>query len=620
MAKVSITDALRMGLEQHQAGHFAAAEAVYRKVLVHDPNNADAMHLLGFLLRQTGRVRTGIDLLQRAVHARPHIAQFHNHLGQALRDLGRGEEAVEAFRTAIQLDPNYAEAHNNLGSALHDQRHFPQAIVAFKKAIALAPQLPDAHSNLGNALLDLGRVDEAAGACRQAIRLNPNFVEAHVNFGNILCEQGLVEEGIEQYWQATKLSPQYQIAWDNLLFTMHMSPRYDAAALLEEHRNWFQTCAQGLAQNVAAHGNDRCPDRRLRVGYVSTDFRDHPVGRFLLPLLANHDREKFEVVCFADGEMVDDYTHRLRQHASAWHVTSQKTDGELYDLVRSERIDVLVDLRVHSSPNRLMVFARKPAPVQVSYLAYPGTTGLPTVDYRLTDAFLDPEGSEAFYTEQSLRLGGTYWCYEAHPQTPEVGALPAMRRGMITFGCLNSFAKVSGPALELWSEVLKAVPRSALLLYAPAGAHRERVKNLFSQRGVDGNRIDFMARQPLADYLRAYERVDIALDPLPFNGGTTTCDALWMGVPVVTLVGQTAVGREGASILNHAGLAEFVAATPEQYVGIAKRWAEDVEGLAGLRALMRERLRKSALLDQKSYAREIEGAYRTAWRRWCAKA
>lgn len=620
MAKLSTLDALKLALEHHKAGNFAAAEQIYRKVLVHDTNSADAMHLLGVLLRQTGRVRTGIDLLRRAVDINPNLAQFHNHLGQAQRDLGHTDQAADTFRAALHLDPNYAEAHNNLGAALHDLRQLPQSVASFRKAIALAPDQPDAHNNLGNVLLDIGRVDEAAGECRAAIRLNPNFAEAHNNLGNALCEQGLVDEGIDHYRQATMLAPDFQIAWGNYLFKLHMSDRYDPAALLEEHRKWDQQCAQPVGRSVAAHTNARDPNRPLRIGYVSPDFRDHPVGRFLLPLLANHDRENFQTICFADGSIFDDYSHRLRAHAATWHVTSSKDDGELADLVRHERIDILVDLRAHSSPNRLLVFARKPAPVQITYLAYPGTTALSAMDYRLTDELLDPAGNESFYTEQSLSLAGTYWCYEPHPATPDVAPLPVShsKNGAITFGCLNAFPKISDLTLDLWRELLLAIPNGLLLLHAFAGAHRDRVKNHFAQAGINPHRIDFVGKQSFADYLKTYDRIDIALDPFPFNGGTTTCDALWMGVPVVTLAGQTAVQREGVSILTRAGFSEWIARTRADYVSIAQALAGDIQKLTVIRTSMRQKLSSSPLMDPTAYARGVERAYRDAWQRWCA--
>jgi predicted O-linked N-acetylglucosamine transferase (SPINDLY family) len=619
MAKLSTVDALKLALDHHKAGNFVAAEQIYRKVLVHDTNNADALHLLGVLLRQTGHVRTGIDLLRRAVDANPNIAQFRNHLGEAMRDMGQADEAADTFRAAIQMAPNYAEAHNNLGSVLHDLRQLPQSVAAFRKAIALTPDLPDFHSNLGNVLLDLGRVDEAAGECRAAIRLNPNFVEAHNNLGNALAEQGLVDEALDHYRTAATLVPSFQIAWANFLFKMQMSDRYDGAAILEEHRNWNQQCAQPLSQNIAPHTNSREPERRLRIGYVSQDFRDHPVGRFLLPLLANHDREQFEPICFADGVTFDDYTHRLRAHTAGWHVTSLMNDAELADLVRHEHIDILVDLRVHSSPNRLLVFARKPAPVQMTYLGYPGTTALATMDYRLTDELLDPPGNDAFYTEQSIRLTGTYWCYEPHPTTPDIAPLPAARAhgNAVTFGCLNAFGKMSPSALALWRDLLVAIPNSTLLLHALAGSHRDRVKNEFAQGGVDPRRIDFVGKQSFTDYLHTYGRIDIALDPFPFNGGTTTCDALWMGCPVVTLAGQIAVAREGVSILTRAGFPKWVANSREQYVAVAKALAQDHDQLSTIRASMRPALASSPLMDRKAYARGVEQAYRSAWQQWC---
>ena len=639
MAKLSTLDALRLALEHHKAGNLPAAEQVYRKVLVHDPNNADALHLLGYLLRETGRVRTGIDLLVRAVEKNPNIAQFHNHLGQALRDLGRAEEAVESFRTAIGLDPNYAEAHNNLGSALHDLRLIPQAVTSFRKAIALAPEMPDAHGNLGSALLDLARVDEAAGACREAIRANPNFAPAYNNLANCLCEQGLADDAIAEYRKAIAAGPWFQIAWSNFLFTLHTSTKYDGRAILNEHKEWAKLCASPFAAAAHIFANERNPDRKLKIGYVSPDFRDHPVGRFLLPLLEHHDRAQFEIHCFADVLVNDDYTNRLRAHADAtgggWHVTATLNDNELADLVRHHHIDLLIDLRLHSSPNRLLVFARKPAPVQISYLGYPGTTGLTTMDYRLTDAYLDPpspslsgrgqgEGASNdrtafFYTEQSLRLPGPYWCYQPHASSPEVAPLPAEKNGFVTFGCLNGFTKVSPLAVDLWRQILLANPTSRLLLQALPGSHRDRLRNQFAQHQIDPNRLDFIGKLSFPDYLAAYARIDLALDTLPFPGGVTTCDALWMGVPTITLAGQTATQRSGVSILTAATLPEFIANSPADYVRIATTWSHDIARLSSLRAQLRRKLAASTLMDATAYAHRIEQTYRQAWRNFCAR-
>jgi predicted O-linked N-acetylglucosamine transferase (SPINDLY family) len=357
------------------------------------------------------------------------------------------------------------------------------------------------------------------------------------------------------------------------------------------------------------------------VGYVSPDLRKHPVGFFLLPLLEAHDRQLFDLSCYTDVRFPDELTRRLQSHVTNWRSTTGVPDAEVAAQIREDRIDILVDLAMHSAGNRLRVFARKPAPVQVTYLAYCSTTGLDAIDWRITDPFLDPPGeSDAAYAERSMRLlHSCYWCYQPPIDTDcaEVGPVPALGTGRLTFGCLNDFSKIGRPLLETWCWLLATLPRSQLLLHAPAGSARDRARDVFSQAGVDPDRLQFIDRVPLAQYLAAYRNIDVALDTFPFGGGRTTCDALWMGVPVVSLTGGTSVGRGGTSILSNLGLSELVAKTAEDYVAIAARLGTDLPRLAQLRSGMRERMERSPLMDRSGFARAIEAAYCQMWREYC---
>jgi predicted O-linked N-acetylglucosamine transferase (SPINDLY family) len=376
-----------------------------------------------------------------------------------------------------------------------------------------------------------------------------------------------------------------------------------------------------LAKLIEPHLNDRSPQRRLRIGYVSPDFRFHPVGRFLLPLLETHDRGNFEIFCYASVDVPDALTDRCRAYTDAWRDVRDLSDEQLAQVVRRDRIDVLVDLTMHMAQNRLLLFARKPAPVQVTYLAYCGTTGLETMDYRLTDPHLDPPGGdERFYSERSVRLPETYWCYRPTIETPPVNPLPALAAGHVRFGSLNNFCKATPPTLAAWGRLLQAVPVSRLLLSARAGSHRDRVRGLLGEQGVASERVDFVDIQPVAEYFALYQQIDVALDPFPYGGGTTSCDALWMGVPVVSLAGQTAVGRGGLSILTNVGLPDLAARDAGHYVQVAAELAQDLPRLSDLRATLRERMRNSPLMDAPRFARSVEAAYREMWRRWCHRA
>ena len=392
-------------------------------------------------------------------------------------------------------------------------------------------------------------------------------------------------------------------------------------------RRWGKNRAVGTGSTpnpwrsfIQPHGNDRSALRRLKIGYVSPNFRDHVVGRNLLPLFREHDRRQFEFVCYADVPRHDELTNRFQSHADAWRDTAGLTDVQLAQRIREDGIDILVDLTLHMAHNRLLVFARKPAPVQVTFAGYPGTTGLSTIDYRLTDPYLDPPDlCDRYYAEQSIRLPDCFWCYDPLDSDAAVNGLPAAEKGYVTFGCLNNFCKVNPPILKIWAQILKAVDRSRLTLLAGEGTHRQCALDLLAEAGVAGDRVTFVAHQPRPQYLRYYHAIDIGLDTVPYNGHTTSLDSFWMGVPVVTLTGPTVVGRAGLCQLMNLGLPELIGSSPEQYVRVAAELAQDLPRLGNLRGSLRQRMQSSPLMDAPRFARSIEAAYREMWRRWCAK-
>jgi predicted O-linked N-acetylglucosamine transferase (SPINDLY family) len=400
--------------------------------------------------------------------------------------------------------------------------------------------------------------------------------------------------------------------------TLHFHPDYDAQAILAEHWLWAERHAAPLACEIRPHANARTPERRLRVGFVSPDLRDHPVGRLLRPLFTHHDRRGMEFLVYSDVRRRDAISELLASHVDVWHNIIRQSDAEVAERIRHDRVDILVDLALHTAQNRMLVFARKPAPVQVTMLGLPATTGLPTMDYRLTDPYLDPPGLyDAHYSEQSIRLPHCFWNFQPPPNSPPVTALPALRDGFVTFGCLAQFAKISRPALELWVKILQAMPDARLVLLAAPGSHRDAMRERFEQGGISGSRITFLPWADQNAYFARYGDLDLCLDSFPYNGHTTTIDALWMGVPVITLAGRTAVGRGGVSILSNVGLTELIAATPEHYVALAVAWASDLARLAGVRAELRPRMEASPLLDGRQYTADVEAALRTMWKSWC---
>jgi protein O-GlcNAc transferase len=596
-------------------GQAEEALAAYRRAVALRGDSAAAHNNLGNALRDVGRLEEAAASFARAAALRPDFALGHQRLGDALAEMGRAAEAIAAYRRAIALKADYSEAWNNLGLVLRSAGQTGEAAAAFARAAALRPDFAEAFSNLGMVLRDAGKLDEAIAACRRAIALRPDFAEAHVNLGIALRAQGESSQAIAEYRQAMQLKGDYPQAHSNLVYAMHFDPQYHAAAIAQEQANWNRQYAEPLKGLIKPHENSRDPDRRLRIGYVSPDFREHPVGRFMAPLLSHHDRKQVEVFAYAAVRVVDAMTARLREHVDVWHDTVGLSDQRVAERVREDRIDILVDVTMHMADNRLLVFARKPAPVQVTYLAYCSSTGLTTMDYRLSDPYLDPPGrDESIYSERTIRLPRSYWCYEPMTGISDERGPISDDRGFVTFGSLNNFAKVSGAALSAWMELLRNVPESQLLLHANEGSHRQRVADRLGEHGIDPGRVRFAGFMAAQEYFALYRQIDIALDTFPYGGGTTTCDALWMGVPVISLAGKTGVGRGGVSILSNLGLGELVADSPQMYVRIAEELGKDQDRLSNLRSTLRQRMEKSALMDAPGFARDVEAAYREMWR------
>ena len=619
-----------LGLALLTLGNKREAAAALSQSLDLQPNQLSTLNVLANTLCDLGEFDQAIVCFNHAIQAQPMEAGLVFNLGncwlrKTTRIFGGAKSpqeraqglnnAVAYFQKALTLSPKYRDASNNLGNALRELGRMDEAIVAWRRTIAIGPHA-FAYYNLARALYERDLIDEATDAMQNAIRLAPNFPDAHNNFGNLLRQSGKVEEAIGQFDRAIEIDPKNALAHSNRLYTLYYHPRLGAKEILQEHRQWDNRIAKPLGQTHRPHENDRSPDRRLKIGYVSPNFWGHCQAFFTVPLFSNRDRENFEIHCYSDVKIPDAMTGRLRGWADSWHNIVGMSDDQAAEMIRSDGIDILVDLNLHMSENRMLLFARKPAPVQVTWLGYPGTTGLETMDYRLTDPYLDPPGeSDEYYSENSLRLPHTFWCLDREameaPDVPAVSALPAIENSHISFGCFNNFCKVNQPLLELWKRVLDAVPDSRMILLAPHGSCRHWVRQTL------GERVDFVGRANRAEYLKYYHRIDIGLDTLPYNGHTTTLDSLWMGVPVVTMVGETVVGRAGFSQLSNLGLTDLATKTPDEFVKCASDLAADLPRLTELRRTLRDRMLESPLLDGPRFAKDVEAAYRSIWKLYC---
>lgn len=608
---VTASTLLATAVAHQHAGRFAEAAAICTQALT--LTDAAPFHLQHALsLRSLRRPEEALAALARAIALEPTLAEAHHQTGLVLKSLGRLADALLSLRTAAHLAPDRATLWLNLAVAALDAEGRDEALAAVQRAVALEPARPEAHNLLGHTLAAVGRTTEAHAAYTEALRLRPNYAAARDNLGRLAKSAGLLDEAVVHFRAALALQPSPG-THSNLLLALNYLPDLPPAELFAEHRRWHTQHAALLSPAAPPLPSPTLGTRRLRVGYLSPDFNHHAVAYFIEPVLASHDRTRVEVFCYANVRAPDSFTARLRAHAEHWRDIAPLDDSAAADLIRRDALDVLIDLAGHTAHHRLHVLARRPAPAQATWIGYPNTTGLDAIDYRLTDAISDPIGqTEAFHSEKLVRLPTTFSCYRPDDTAPPVNALSATTPGAVTFGCFNNLAKLSPAVLGLWAELLRALPSSRLVLKSRGlddPTVTARLYATFASHGITTGRLTLDGTErSVAAHLALYHSVDIALDPFPYNGTTTTCEALWMGVPVLTLAGQTHAARVGASLLTHTGLTEWIAATPADYVRLATAAAHDLPRLATLRATLRERLRTSPLCDARTFTRGLETA------------
>jgi len=641
-----------VGAAYRALGRTQEAIGAFRQALAMRPEDPKAHSDLGVVLQDGGQVQEAIAAFRKALALCDEDPLTHSNLGNALladRQLG---EALATLKATTRRWPTHTDAWYNLGNAAFAARRFPDAVAAYRETLALAPGHLAAYNNLGNALQALGRYEEALSTYQQAMAIQPDYPDSfinasaaartlgrhdeaiallwraqakhpnhpviHCNLGNLFKDVGLMDEAIASFRRAVELNPDDLVSHSNIAYAVCFLPGCDPKAILAENRHWDQMHARPEWRQTT-HANEPDPLRRLRIGYVAPDFREHCQSLFTIPLLSHQDRRQFEIFCYADVPKPDAITERIKGYADAWHDIAGMSDAAVAEQIQMDRIDILVDLTMHMSNGRPLLFTRKPAPIQVAWLAYPGTTGLSAMDYRLTDPFLDPPGThDDWYSETSIRLPDTFWCYDPLTTTPLPGPLPARENGYITFGSLNNFCKVTPDAVRAWAQILNAVPRSRLLLLAPKTRFRQRVIELMAKNGIAEDRIEFAANRPRLDYLALYQKVDLGLDTFPYNGHTTSLDSFWMGVPVVTCIGDTVVGRAGWSLLSNLGMRELAAESLDAFVQTAVDLAQNLPQLEAWRLELRSRMEASPLMDGEKFARGMEAIFREIWQQWCS--
>lgn len=643
-------------LKHYHSGNFNEAELLCKIILKKEPYNIKVLIFLGMIYARLANYDSAIQYLKKAIKFKPDSDEAYYCLATIYQIREDFDKTIECYRKVIELNPGLVDAYNGLGNSLQEKKNFDEAEHYYQEAMRINPNDPTAYINIGIAMHNKGKFDDAITYLQKALLLNPNIemtynflgfsmicqdrlTEAIQNFetslrinpssiialsrlGQIFEKQGRVIEAENFFRRALQIQPHNIILHEVLLMNLLYSSRYDSRTIFTEHVQFAKQFEKPLQSFSSPSSFKKTLKRKLKIGYVSPDFRSHSVSYFIEPVLSSHDKEQFEVFCYSLSSEKDEVTTRLQKHVDHWQNIIKMSDEDAAKSIQTDEIDILVDLAGFTANNRILLFARKPAPIQVSWIGYPATTGLSTIDYKIVDNYTDPPGtSEQFYTENLIRMPESFLCYQPERTSPEVGSLPALASGHITFGSFNYFTKVSPEIFDLWIQILKRIPDSRMILKSKCFFDRltcEHVKNLFGQQGIESLRIDLFGWSPsIRAHLEMYNYIDIGLDTFPYNGTTTTCEALWMGVPVITLAGDTHRSRVGMSLLSNIGLPELIARDAEEYHEIAVQAAFDITKLKSLRNGLREKVAHSPLTNIKQFIINLENCYKDMWARYC---
>ena len=603
----------------HQAGRLRQAEEIYRRILHAEPQHVDALHLLGLVACQRGNGAAAVELIGKAIRLNPSAPMLFN-LGYAWQAQGRFDEAAESYRRALALQPDYAEACNNLGFTLHCQGRLDEAASSYQRALALRPAYTEALVNLGNVLKTQGRLADAIECYRQALALEPDDAQAYNNLGATYLDQGELDKALASYRQALALAPDFTEANSNLLFAMNFDPACEPGQYLASAIDYGRKVSAKATPWTQWPACTQAGRTAIRVGLVSGDFRTHAAGHFLESVLAQLNPARIELIAYSTQREEDALTARIKPRFAAWRSIAGLGDQAAAQVIHRDGVQILVDLAGHTSGNRLPVFAWKPAPIQVAWLGYFASTGLAAIDYILCDSDGVPAGEHHRFTETPWLLPDTRLCFTPPEAEIAAGPLPAPANGAVTFGCFNNLAKMNDEVVTLWARVLHAVADSRLMLKSRQlndAAMRTLTISRFAAAGIESARLMLEGFSSREDYLKAYHRIDIALDPFPYTGGTTSVEGLWMGVPFITRRGDRLLARQGEGMLRAVGLPDWIAADNDDYVALAAKRASNLAPLASLRSGLRARLLASPLCDAPRFAENLEQAFERMWQQRC---
>ncbi|MHB8919760.1 MAG: tetratricopeptide repeat protein [Halothiobacillus sp.] len=606
-----------LGNVLRRMGRLPEARTCYEAALDIEPNSAKTYGDMGIVLQLDGQTEAAIEHYRMALKFDPNSVATHNDLGVALLKTGQWAECAAHCQAAIRINPRLYQPHINLGNALKEMGHLAEAEASYRNALKIEPNFAEAHSSLGSVLQNQSKLAEAEASCRAALKINPHYTEAYINLGNVLKDSGRLDEAEASYRKVLHLDPYHPNAFSNLLFSLN----YRETTPQHSHKlaRQFGLETSFKTQKQFTNWSTEASPVRLRIGFVSGDLRNHPVGYFLESWLKQITQNAFELHAYTTKNQADELTQRIQPYFSGWHSLQGLDDETAARRIHADGIHVLIDLSGHTAGNRLPVFAFKPAPVQASWLGYFATTGLAEMDYLIADPLTLPESEAIYFTENIWRLPETRLCFTPPEVDLDVSPLPALANGYITFGCFNNLTKMNDAVVALWAHVLKAVPESRLFLKSRQLNETTKVQHTlkrFAKHGIAADHLILEGASPRAEYLAAYHRVDIALDPFPFTGGTTTAEGLWMGVPVLTLAGERFLSRQGIGMLMNAGLTDWIAADTDDYVTQAAAHANDLPRLARLREGLRQQVLVSPLFDAARFARHFEACLQGMWQQY----
>ena len=604
-----------LAVKNHKENNFQEAEKSYKEILKIKPDHFESIFLLGSLFISTGNFNTSIKLLNQAISIRPNHAQSYNNLGITYKELGDFEKAKNYYQKAINIKPDFADAHNNLGVIFRSLKEFQKAIDCYKKAIKIKSDYTDAHYNLANLLDQINKHDEAIIFYEKAIQINPNYAPAYYNLGNVLTTLGDFKKAITCYQNAIKVKNDYLVAHNNLLFSLLYLDEVDSKFSLSQAKQ-FRSSLNPIQENLLNKYKFNNNPKKLKIGFVSGDLREHPVGFFLLNTLKHLKDEKIELFAYSNSKKKDNFSTKLKSYFANWRIIEDQSNKDVINEIRNDGIHVLVDLSGHSEKNRLPIFINKPAPIQVTWMSYPATTGIPEIDYIIGDQYVTPKNEQEDFAEKIFELPDIWLCFSSPGTDITISDPPMKKNGYITFGSFNNLLKINNKVISLWSKILKSIPKSKIFLKTHQldnSYFKAKTIKKFKENGIDESLIILEGSSSRSKLLSSYDKVDIALDPFPYSGGVTSIEAIWMGVPVITKKGFRFISHTTESINHSVGMSDWIANDDDEYIEKCIKFSNNLKSIIDIRKNLRHKALKSPLFNSSLFSKHLSNGF---WKMW----